>query len=348
MNRANAVLDTVSALRGPAQVGITCALLAALAFPPVAAAQAPNGTQEALMEAESSFHRGDYKEAIRHYQRAEAHAGKPDLRCNLGLALAFNRMGAHRDAEAHARRALELGAVPIESSLAYNELGLSLVATAGEERERLEEAANAFRKGLDLSNGDANAVRFNLAEVLLKLGRDDEGVALLKDYLEIDPEAASEARARSLIADPRRARLDMMPMLDVVTLDGQYLSEDELRGTVVLVDFWGTWCPPCLAAIPELRRLHRKMADQPFVLLSISTDRDERVLRKYIAEHEMNWLHVWDSRRDLVEAFGVTSYPTYVLVDPDGVVVFKDTGWSPSTGVAVGRSVAKALKQVDR
>lgn len=326
-----------------------CALLVAVVLLPVAAWGAqPEAALEAVLEAESSFQKGDYKEAIRLYKRAETLAGEPALRCNLGLAMALNRVGAHKDAERNARLALELAGGPVERSLAYNELGMSLVAGAAEERERLQEAASAFRTGLDLSNGEANAMRYNLAEVLLKLGHDEEGVALLKEYLALEPDVASAARARSLIAEPRRARVDMMPTLEVVTLDGEYLTEDNLRGKVVLVDFWGTWCAPCLAAVPELRRLHQKMADQPFALLSISTDRDESTLRKYVDEHEMNWLHVWAGRGDLVKAFGVNSYPTYVLVDPEGVVLFRGTGWSASIGATVGRSVAKAVKEANR
>ena len=59
------------------------------------------------------------------------------------------------------------------------------------------------------------------------------------------------------------------------------LSLAGLKGKVVLLDFWGTWCPPCVAAVPTLRNWSRRMENSPFVLVSISTDSDEPALRQF-------------------------------------------------------------------
>ena len=118
----------------------------------------------------------------------------------------------------------------------------------------------------------------------------------------------------------------------------------ELRGKVVLLDFWATWCQPCVAALPVLARMQRRMADDPFALLSISIDRNRDVLEQFLSEHEMAWLQVWDGKGEVHGAFGVNRYPTYILIDYEGRIVGSVTG-SGLTNDAVlvretGRQVA--------
>ena len=102
-------------------------------------------------------------------------------------------------------------------------------------------------------------MRFNLGLVLLRMERDDEGVSELREFVKLVPNAASAAEARRMIADPRRARVSFAPDFAVVSLDGQKLSLESLRGKTVLIDFWGTWCPPCRAATPDLVRWRRSL-----------------------------------------------------------------------------------------
>lgn len=137
--------------------------------------------------------------------------------------------------------------------------------------------------------------------------------------------------------------------LTFTTLTGEALTLGELRGKVVLLDFWATWCKPCLAATPHLRRIQERQEGKPFVLLGVSVDHDEEALRRYVAEEEIEWTQVWDAGGVLSgRIFGVKSYPFYVVLDHEGRPAGVLQGWGSDSSrlldAAVGRAVRRAQK----
>lgn len=256
---------------------------------PAAPAEPPPVWAEKLEEGEDRIEEKKYYEAVKALREADKLAKGSCLECHMGLAKAFNKLGAWRDALKHTEAALAMTADRGLLATLYNEQGLALVAMAGDDPKELAGAEKAFRQVLELTGGSANAARFNLGYTLLKLSRDAEGVALLQDYLEKEPQAARAEEARDLVANPLRARKRLIPDFELVTLEGTFLTAEDLRGKVVLLDFWGTWCAPCVAAVPTLRNWSRRMEKKPFVLVSIATDPDETVLRDFIAKNQMRW-----------------------------------------------------------
>ena len=105
--------------------------------------------------------------------------------------------------------------------------------------------------------------------------------------------------------------------LDVVDLNGKRWTAADLRGRVVLIDFWATWCAPCLAQIPELKRLRATYGDR-FEVLSISMDsRHRRDLVAWLNRQEVSWPQVHDGRAfssPAVRSFGVAALPASLLV----------------------------------
>lgn len=234
---------------------------------------------QALEEAETLVLERDYKSAIKAYKKAQKLAGEPTYECCYGLANAFINVGAYKNGVESVREALSLARDVGQELRAYNLLGIGLFAGGGADEARLEQAVEAFEKVLEITRGlspgqqgATNLARYNLGVSLLKLGRDDEGIAVLNDFLAADPTCPEAETARAYVDNPLRARVALMPEFEVVTLDGEYLTSEELAGKVVLLDFWGTWCAPCVAAIPHLKRLSRRSEKSPFVLLSISND----------------------------------------------------------------------------
>ena len=117
------------------------------------------------------------------------------------------------------------------------------------------------------------------------------------------------------------------PHLAVTTLDSVVVSDSTLRGHVVLVNFWATWCLPCRAEMPLLQAMSRRHADAGLVVLGLSVDRTTPdAVRQWLRERNITY-PVAMVGRDAEAAFGgVQGYPTSVLLDRTGEVRYKVLG----------------------
>jgi len=210
---------------------------------------------------------------------------------------------------------------------------------------KLKEAEAELRNAIALEPSLAVA-HFNLGMVLLKQERDTDGLAEMKAFLTLPgatPSVTSEAR--KIIANPVRARTPFTPGFSFRTRENETISNTSLRGKVVLLDFWGTWCPPCRESVPMLKNLQKKYAAKPFQLVSISSDDDEDVWRTFVQAQHMNWSEYLDSSSELQEAFKIDSFPTYIVVDKDGVIRFRQSGLAQDTQNELEDAINKTLKR---
>ena len=128
-------------------------------------------------------------------------------------------------------------------------------------------------------------------------------------------------------------------------LDGRTVRSKDLRGKVVVLDFWATWCGPCVQALPELKSLDAQMKGEPFTLISISVDDRKEDVAAFVKRNGMTWKQAWDGTGQLAgNAFAVESFPTYVVLDHEGRQVFRQAGWAPRRSArALEDAVRKAL-----
>lgn len=124
-----------------------------------------------------------------------------------------------------------------------------------------------------------------------------------------------------------RSGQDIAPDFAVTTLDGEVLSSSALRGKVVLVNFWATWCLPCRAEMPLLERMWKRHKAGGFVLVGFSTDRTgEGSVRKFLAERGISY-HVAIVGQEIEAAFGgVRGIPTTFLLDQTGRIRHRVVG----------------------
>ena len=106
----------------------------------------------------------------------------------------------------------------------------------------------------------------------------------------------------------------------VTDLKGEELSLKDLRGQVVLLDFWATWCGPCIAEMPNVKKTYAKYKDQKFQIIGISLDRSAEPLEAYIEKEELGWLHYWDKSRKVSTVYKVRGIPETFLIDGEGVI----------------------------
>ncbi len=111
------------------------------------------------------------------------------------------------------------------------------------------------------------------------------------------------------------------------TPEGKDMSLSDLRGKVVLVDFWASWCKPCRAENPNVVRMYNKYKSKGFDILSVSLDKTQDKWVNAIAQDNMTWHHVSDLKawqNSAARQYGVQSIPFTVLVDKDGTIIQKN------------------------
>ena len=143
----------------------------------------------------------------------------------------------------------------------------------------------------------------------------------------IDPElktlAGSPNKATADAASKQLAMRTQPVDLKFTALDGREVDLAKLRGKVVLLDFWATWCGPCMAKLPEIQAINKKYVDKDFQLIGISLDEDKAELEKTVKAKDMTWPEYFDGKgwqSDVGTKFGVESIPASFLVDKKGLL----------------------------
>ncbi len=134
-----------------------------------------------------------------------------------------------------------------------------------------------------------------------------------------------------------------MPELTSKDINDKSVKLSELKGKVVVLDIWATWCPPCRAMIPHERELVKKLKDKPFVLVSVSADAQKETLTKFLESNDMPWTHWWNGQRGgILTALDVRFFPTIYVLDGKGVIRYKGV-----RGEAMDKAVETLLKETE-
>ena len=199
--------------------------------------------------------------------------------------------------------------------------------------DTIEKRIEAYQKqfGDVMLNGKVSGVAVLREEQMgmLKMANDPAryDALLAKLATDANPQVAEMAK-KAQAEEAATADLKTKPMdLSFTSLDGKPVDLAKLRGKVVLIDFWATWCPPCRGETPNVVAAYQKYHDKGFDIIGISLDQDQDALQKYITENHMTWPQYFDGKgwdNAISSRFGIQSIPAMWLVGKDGKLVTQD------------------------
>ncbi len=132
------------------------------------------------------------------------------------------------------------------------------------------------------------------------------------------------------------------PDFTATTSDNKTIKLSDLKGKVVLLDFWATWCGPCIAELPNVKKLYADNKDKNFEIIGLSADEAIEDLQKLVEAEDLQWPQVFDGgdKADSVQkTYGVMKYPTTILLDKEGKISAVDL-----RGEELDAAVAKLLE----
>lgn len=122
------------------------------------------------------------------------------------------------------------------------------------------------------------------------------------------------------------------PLFTLPALDGKNISLSSLKGKVVLLNFWASWCPPCLEEMPSLQVLYKKLQSKPFELLAVNIDEDGvSSALPVVQKLDLNFPILLDPPQETTRKYGTIGVPETYIIDTNGIVVEKIFGprdWS--------------------
>ncbi|MCX6856443.1 MAG: TlpA disulfide reductase family protein [Verrucomicrobia bacterium] len=194
-------------------------------------------------------------------------------------------------------------------------------------------SAAAFNAAIEKARGIVGAPPVNNLTTELE-------TALKADDISSEDKASIEKVLKSLkaMADLKSKPLEMK----FTAVDGREVDLAKLRGKVVLIDFWATWCGPCVQELPNVIKAYKELNPKGFEIVGISLDSDKEKLQSFVKENDMAWPQFFDGKgwkNEIATTYEIRSIPAMWLVDQKGMVV--DT----TARGGLEEKVAKLLKE---
>ena len=225
-----------------------------------------------------------------------------------------------------ARADMVTGRVYYEEYFAYTDGSGAFEKSPSRAQDALRHAEVAF--GRAVREDPANEPLLMLhGHLLASLNRDSDASAAFAACAALPGVSQVEcARAQRFSKNVSIAKNEPAPPFEATTLDGKKVSLDSLAGKIVLLDFWGTWCPVCRGDADYVQSLPDGFPKDRFVLLEIDSGDSHAAWVNYIDQHHLEGTQIQDDTSKLQSLFRVAVYPTYVILDGNGTIRMRVRG----------------------
>ncbi|NNF36162.1 MAG: redoxin domain-containing protein [Saprospiraceae bacterium] len=187
-----------------------------------------------------------------------------------------------------------------------------------------------FKKAFIKSNLSSEAAVWYLSDMMLRSQiSDDEAIKIFNalDEQVNDYRYYKEVEKRIQGIEATREGMSVSNFITDATFTGDTFEFDALKGKYIMMDFWGTWCGPCVAEMPKVKAYQEKYADKLTVLGVNQGDSKERI-DKFITPKGYTWTHLMNGKDedDFVLNFNVAGFPTKFIIDPEGKILYRFVG----------------------
>jgi len=119
---------------------------------------------------------------------------------------------------------------------------------------------------------------------------------------------------------------------------GNTVSLSDFRGKIVFLNFWATWCPPCIIEMPSMEKLHRRFKDKNFVMVAVNSQETDAQVKSFFEKNKLSFTALLDSSGEVGSWFGVNALPTTFVLDKQGRIIGSALGprdWNSQASVAL-------------